>query len=139
MAQFVSINARFVDDRDRQSWTGVVSTTTDADTIHDPEIAGQPARSFWARVAIFAIGLTTSGYVLGDGLRRSKMADTDGYRPRRLERKSPPTLATWSVDFYHQEGSRAGAAVGRRPGAKRPRLFQRAGFRPEDIAEAMSA
>ena len=26
-------------------------------------------------VAIFAIGLTTSGYVLGDGLRRAKMAE----------------------------------------------------------------
>ena len=26
-------------------------------------------------VAIFALGLTTSGYVLGDGLRRAKMAE----------------------------------------------------------------
>ncbi|NUR45997.1 MAG: hypothetical protein HOP91_07580 [Sphingomonas sp.] len=26
-------------------------------------------------VAIFAAGLTTSGYALGDGLRRSKMAE----------------------------------------------------------------
>ena len=28
-----------------------------------------------AAVAIFAFGLTTSGYALGDGLRRSKMAE----------------------------------------------------------------
>jgi hypothetical protein len=38
------------------------------------KLPGQPSRPF-GRGAIFALGLTTSGYVLGDGLRRAKMAE----------------------------------------------------------------
>ena len=54
-------------------------------------------------VAIFAIGLTTSGYALGDGLRRSKMAEHRSVTVRGVsERNVTADLATWSVSFSHQ-------------------------------------
>ena len=54
-------------------------------------------------VAIFAIGLTTSGYALGDGLRRSKMAEHRIVSVRGVsERNVTADLATWTVDFSHQ-------------------------------------
>ena len=46
-------------------------------------------------VAIFAIGLTTSGYALGDGLRRSKMAEHRSVTVRGVsERNVTADLAT---------------------------------------------
>jgi hypothetical protein len=54
-------------------------------------------------VAIFAIGLTTSGYALGDGLRRSKMAEHRSVTVRGVsERNVTADLATWSVSFSHE-------------------------------------
>src|SRR5947209_14928041 len=54
-------------------------------------------------VAIFAFGLTTSGYALGDGLRRSKMAEHRTVTVRGVsERDVTADLATWSVNFSHQ-------------------------------------
>ena len=54
-------------------------------------------------VAIFAFGLTTSGYALGDGLRRSKMAEHRSVTVRGVsERNVTADLATWSVSFSHQ-------------------------------------
>src|SRR5438105_11559354 len=54
-------------------------------------------------VAIFAIGLTTSGYTLGDGLRRSKMAEHRTVTVRGVsERNVTADLATWPVDFSQQ-------------------------------------
>jgi hypothetical protein len=51
-------------------------------------------------VAIFAIGLTTSGYAVGDGLRRSKMAEHRSVTVRGVsEREVTANLATWSVNF----------------------------------------
>ena len=53
-------------------------------------------------VAIFAIGLTTSGYVLGDGLRRAKAAERSVTVRGVSEHNVTADLATWSVDFSHQ-------------------------------------
>ena len=53
-------------------------------------------------VAIFAVGLTTSGYVLGDGLRRAKMAERTVTVRGVSERDVTADLATWSVDFSHR-------------------------------------
>lgn len=88
-------------------------------------------------VAIFAVGLTTSGYVLGDGLRRAKMAERTVTVRGVSERNVTADLATWSVDFSHQ-GTELGPvqqSVDQQARAVRA-FFQRAGFRPEDIADS---
>ena len=88
-------------------------------------------------VAIFAIGLTTSGYALGDGLRRSKMAEHRSVTVRGVsERNVTADLATWSVAFSHQ-GADLGPvqeSVDEQARAVRS-FFEHAGFRPEDITD----
>jgi hypothetical protein len=89
-------------------------------------------------VAIFAVGLTTSGYALGDGLRRSKMAEHRSVTVRGVsERNVTADLATWSVNFSH-EGTELGPvqqSVDQQARAVRA-FFQRAGFRPAEIADS---
>ena len=87
-------------------------------------------------VAIFAVGLTTSGYVLGDGLRRAKMAERTVTVRGVSERNVTADLATWSVDFSHQ-GTELGPvqqSVDQQASEIRD-FFRRAGFRPQDIAD----
>ncbi|MEO8455025.1 MAG: SIMPL domain-containing protein [Sphingomicrobium sp.] len=88
-------------------------------------------------VAIFAFGLTTSGYALGDGLRRSKMAEHRSVTVRGVsERNVTADLATWSVGFSHQ-GADLGSvqhSVDEQARAVRA-FFQRAGFRAEDVTD----
>ena len=88
-------------------------------------------------VAIFAIGLTTSGYVLGDGLRRAKMAERTVTVRGVSERNVTADLATWSVDFSHQ-GTDLGpvqASVDQQARDVRA-FFQRVGFRAEEISDS---
>ena len=88
-------------------------------------------------VAIFAVGLTTSGYVLGDGLRRAKMAERTVTVRGVSERNVTADLATWTVDFSHQ-GTDLGpvqGSVDAQAHAVRA-FFQRAGFRPDEIADS---
>jgi hypothetical protein len=88
-------------------------------------------------VAIFAFGLTTSGYALGDGLRRSKMAEHRNVTVRGVsERNVTAGLATWSVGFSHQGTDLASVQQSVDDQARAARaFFQRAGFRPEDITD----
>jgi hypothetical protein len=89
-------------------------------------------------VAIFAVGLTTSGYALGDGLRRSKMAEHRTVTVRGVsERNVTADLATWSVQFSHQ-GTELGSvdqSVDEQARAIRA-FFQRAGFRPAEVTDS---
>src|SRR4030095_11484338 len=89
-------------------------------------------------VAIFAVGLTTSGYALGDGLRRSKMAQHRSVTVRGgSERDVVADLATWSIGFSHQ-GNELGPvqqSVDDQARAVRA-FFQRAGFRPEEVTDS---
>ena len=88
-------------------------------------------------VAIFAVGLTTSGYVLGDGLRRAKMAERTVAVRGVSERDVTADLATWSVDFSHQ-GSDLGpvqSSVDAQARAVRT-FFEQAGFSPAEIADS---
>jgi hypothetical protein len=97
----------------------------------------QGSRALLGAVAIFAIGLTTSGYALGDGLRRSKMAEHRSVTVRGVsQRNVTADLATWSISFAH-EGSDFGAVQQSVDGqARAVRTFlQRAGFRAEDITD----
>ena len=89
-------------------------------------------------VAIFAIGLTTSGYALGDGLRRSKMAEHRSVTVRGVsERDVTADLATWSVNFSHEGTDLAPVQQSVDQQARAVRnFFQRAGFRPEEITDS---
>ncbi len=89
-------------------------------------------------VAIFAFGLTTSGYALGDGLRRSKMAEHRSVTVRGVsERNVTADLATWSVNFSHEGSELAPVqqSVDQQAGAIRA-FFKRSGFRPEEITDS---
>lgn len=91
---------------------------------------------FLGAVAIFAIGLTTSGYVLGDGLRRAKMADRSVTVRGVSERDVTANLATWSIDFSNT-GPELGpvqASVERQARAVRA-YFQQSGFKPGDVTD----
>ncbi|HVU30081.1 MAG TPA: SIMPL domain-containing protein [Sphingomicrobium sp.] len=88
-------------------------------------------------VAIFAIGITTSGYALGDGLRRSKMAEHRSVTVRGVsERNVTADLATWSVDFSHQGEDLASVQQSVDSQARAVRaFFQRAGFKADEVAD----
>jgi hypothetical protein len=87
-------------------------------------------------VAIFALGLTTSGYVLGDGLRRAKMAERSVTVRGVSERDVTADLATWTISFS-DEGATLGpvqASVDQKSSAVRT-FFQRAGFKPDEVSD----
>jgi len=89
-------------------------------------------------VGIFALGLTTSGYALGDGLRRSKMAEHRSVTVRGVsERDVTADLATWSVNFSHEgtELAPVQQSVDQQASAIRA-FFQRVGFRPDEITDS---
>ncbi len=88
-------------------------------------------------VAIFAIGLTTSGYALGDGLRRSKMAEHRSVSVRGVsERDVTADLATWTVSFSHQGADLAPVQQSVDDQARAVRgFFQRAGFGADEITD----
>ncbi len=88
-------------------------------------------------VAIFAFGLTASGYVLGDGLRRSKAAERSVTVRGVSERDVTADLATWSVDFSNQ-GDDLGpvqASVDRQARAVRG-FFARSGFPADAVTDS---
>jgi hypothetical protein len=88
-------------------------------------------------VAIFSMGMTTSGYVLGDGLRRAKMAERTVTVRGVSERDVTADLATWTVDFS-QEGDDLGPvqqSVDRQAQAVRA-FFRRAGFSADEVTDS---
>jgi uncharacterized protein len=88
-------------------------------------------------VAIFAVGLTTSGYALGDGLRRSKMAEHRSVTVRGVsERNVTADLATWSIYFSHQGADLGSVQQSVDEQARAVRVFfQRAGFKADEVAD----
>lgn len=87
-------------------------------------------------VAIFALGLTTSGYVLGDGLRRAKMAERTVTVRGVSERDVTANLATWSVDFSHKGAELSPVQQSVEAQARAVRSFlQRAGFKQGEITD----
>jgi hypothetical protein len=89
-------------------------------------------------VAIFALGLTTSGYALGDGFRRYKLAEQRSVTVRGVsERNVTADLATWSISFSH-EGSDLGSvqqSVDQQARVVRT-FFERAGFRAGEVTDS---
>ena len=88
-------------------------------------------------VAIFAFGLTTSGYALGDGLRRYKLAEHRTVTVRGVsERNVTADLATWSIGFSHQGTELAPVEQSVDAQARSVRaFFARAGFKPGEITD----
>src|SRR5690242_18608703 len=134
LPQFIAINARFVaavtGDLDR--WLLVYA---DERLGFHPMIQKlQDSRAvLLGAVAIFAFGLTTSGYALGDGLRRSKMAEHRSVTVRGVsERNVTANLATWQINFSHQGTDLASVQQSVDEQARAVRgFFQRAGFRAD--------
>ena len=91
-----------------------------------------------AAVAIFAFGLTSSGYALGDGFRRYKLAEQRTVSVRGVsERNVTADLATWSIAFSH-EGTELGSvqqSVDQQARLVRA-FFQRGGFRPGEVTDS---
>jgi uncharacterized protein len=138
-APFIAIEARFVAavTGDHARWLLVYA---DERTGFHPMIQKlQDSRAvLLGAVAIFAVGLTTSGYALGDGLRRSKMAEHRTVSVRGVsERDVTADLATWTVDFSHQGTDFASIQQSVDAQAQSVRaFFQRAGFRPDEISDS---
>lgn len=88
-------------------------------------------------VAIFALGLTTSGYVLGDGLRRAKMAERSVTVRGVSERDVTANLATWSIEFSNKgdDLSTVQRSVDAQANAVR-NFFTRAGFGPDEVTDS---
>lgn len=90
-----------------------------------------------AAVLILTLGLVLSGYLLGDGLRRSKMAERSVTVRGLAERDVVANLATWSLGF---------AAEGEDPGAVQAKIeadtrkvqafFRAAGFPASALNDA---
>ena len=119
--------------------TGGCSSYADERTGFHPMIKKlQDSRAvLLGAVAIFAVGLTTSGYALGDGLRRSKMAEHRNVTVRGVsERNVTADLATWSVGFSHQGDDLGSVQQSVDDQARAVRaFFLHAGFRPDEITD----
>ena len=89
-------------------------------------------------VAIFAVGLTTSGYALGDGFRRYKLAEQRTVSVRGVsERDVTADLATWSIAFSHEGTDLGPVQQSVDEQARQVRAyFQRAGFPAQDVVDS---
>ena len=86
--------------------------------------------------AIVALGIVIGGYLLGDGLRRARMADRAVTVRGLAERNVTADLATWTI-AYSEQGTELGpvqAAVDEKRGAVRA-FFKRHGFADRDLSD----
>jgi hypothetical protein len=86
---------------------------------------------------ILAVGIVLGGYLLGDGLRRARMADRAVTVRGLAERNVTADLATWTVSFMAQ-GTELGAVQTEIDRDERTvtQFFRSAGFPEEAIADA---
>ena len=87
--------------------------------------------------ALLAVSFIVGGYLLGDGLRRARMADRAVTVRGLAERDVTANLATWTVNFNAQ-GTELGAVQAEIDRDARTVLnfFRTAGFRGEDVTDA---
>ena len=88
-------------------------------------------------VGIFSLSLVGSGYLLGDGLRRAKMAERSVTVRGVSERDVTADLATWTISFS-EEGPELGAVnqrVEQQSAAVRG-FFRRVGFKPGELSDS---
>jgi hypothetical protein len=88
-------------------------------------------------VGIFSLGLAGSGYLLGDGLRRAKMAERSVTVRGVSERDVTANLATWTIRFS-EEGQELGLVNDRveQQSAAVRRFFTRAGFKSQELSDS---
>ena len=86
---------------------------------------------------IFSLAMISSGYLLGDGLRRAKSAERSISVRGVSERDVTADLATWTVSFS-QEGEELGPVNARvaQQGVAVREFFERAGFRLREISDS---
>ncbi|MGQ0588563.1 MAG: SIMPL domain-containing protein [Sphingosinicella sp.] len=86
---------------------------------------------------ILAIGIVVGGYLLGDGMRRARMADRAVTVRGLAERDVTADLATWTLSFTAQ-GSQLAAvqAESDRDAAAVQQFFRAAGFPNEAVSDA---
>ncbi|HEY0084743.1 MAG TPA: SIMPL domain-containing protein [Allosphingosinicella sp.] len=89
-----------------------------------------------AAVLIFSLGVVLAGYLLGDGLRRAKMAERSVTVRGLAERNVTADLATWSIAFSEEgpELAPVQASVDEKRRSVRA-FFERMGFKADELAE----
>src|SRR5918998_1008679 len=92
--------------------------------------------TFLAAVLIFSAGIILAGYLLGDGLRRARMAERSVTVRGLAERNVTADLATWTL-AYSQEGPELGPAQASVDESSRTvrDFFVRMGFKPEELSD----
>ena len=85
---------------------------------------------------VLAIGIIAGGYLLGDGLRRARMADRAVTMRGLAERNVTADLATWTVSFSAQ-GAELGAVQGEieRDAITLANFFRAQGFPAEAVTD----
>ena len=86
---------------------------------------------------LLALSIIIGGYLLGDGLRRARMADRAVTVRGLAERDVTANLATWTINFNAQ-GTELGSVQAESDRDARTVLnfFRTAGFRAEDVTDA---
>ena len=89
-----------------------------------------------ATAAIFSLGIVIGGYLLGDGLRRAKMAERSVTVRGLSERNVTADLASWTIaySFQGQELGPVQAAVDEKSRAVRA-FFRRHGFKDAEVSD----
>jgi len=86
---------------------------------------------------ILAIGIVVGGYLLGDGLRRARMAERAVTVRGLSERNVTADLATWTVSFTAQGTALAAVqAESDRDAAAVQQFFRAAGFPADAVSDA---
>ncbi len=89
---------------------------------------------------VVAIGIVLGGFLLGDGLRRARMADRAVTVRGLAEENVVADLATWTIAISRQSTELAAARDGVEEDARTvSAFFRRMGFRPQDISDAGSS
>lgn len=90
----------------------------------------------WVAAAILALGVIVGGYLLGDGMRRARMADRAVTVRGLAERNVTADLATWTINFSAQgDDLSAVQAEVDRDAATVNEFFRRAGFPAEAVTD----
>ncbi len=93
-------------------------------------------RFFLISAAILALGIIIGGYLMGDGIRRARMADRSVTVRGLAERNVTADLSTWTIAFSEQ-GTELGpvqAAVDEKGRALRA-FMRRFGFTEKDLSD----
>ena len=96
----------------------------------------QGNRSLLIGAIILALGIIVGGYLMGDGIRRARMADRSVTVRGLAERNVTADLATWTI-AYSEQGTELGpvqASVDEKRKAVRA-FMQRSGFAEKDLSD----